>query len=57
MCGDETWYALVRLSRSLKMVALIVVAAELLLTGKTGLGIAFLGYSLGNVGLYIEALK
>ena len=35
----------------------LVVATELLLTGKTGLGIAFLGYSLGNVGLYIEALK
>ena len=33
----------------------LVVAVNLLITGKTGLGIAFIGYSLGNVGLYMEA--
>jgi hypothetical protein len=33
----------------------LVVAVNLLMTGKTGLGIAFIGYSLGNVGLYMEA--
>jgi len=32
-----------------------IVAAQLLLAGKTGLGIAFVGYALGNVGLYMEA--
>jgi hypothetical protein len=33
----------------------LLVAVQLLLEGKVGLGIAFLGYSLGNVGLYIAA--
>jgi len=33
----------------------LVVAVNLLMTGKTGLGIAFIGYALGNVGLYMEA--
>lgn len=32
-----------------------VVAVQLLITGKTGLGIAFIGYAIGNVGLYMEA--
>jgi hypothetical protein len=32
-----------------------IVAVQLLLAGKTGLGIAFVGYALGNVGLYMEA--
>ncbi len=32
-----------------------IVAAHLLVTGKTGLGIAFIGYAIGNVGLYMEA--
>lgn len=32
-----------------------VVAVQLLVTGKTGLGIAFIGYALGNVGLFMEA--
>lgn len=36
-------------------VVYLVVAVNLFLTGKTGLGIAFIGYSLGNVGLYMEA--
>ena len=36
-------------------VVYLVVAVQLLLTGKTGLGIAFLGYALGNVGLTIAA--
>jgi hypothetical protein len=31
------------------------VAINLMLTGKTGLGIAFVGYALGNVGLFMEA--
>ena len=34
-----------------------VVAVDLLLKGNTGLGIAFIGYVLGNVGLYMEAAK
>jgi hypothetical protein len=34
-----------------------VVAIDLLLKGSTGLGIAFVGYALGNVGLYMEAAK
>jgi len=32
-----------------------VVAADLLRVGNIGLGIAFIGYSLGNVGLYLAA--
>jgi hypothetical protein len=34
-----------------------VVAVDLLLKDNTGLGIAFVGYALGNVGLYMEAAK
>ena len=34
-----------------------VVAVDLLLKGNIGLGIAFIGYALGNVGLYMEAAK
>lgn len=36
-------------------VVYLLVAVQLLLEGKLGLGIAFLGYSLGNVGLYLAA--
>lgn len=36
-------------------VVYMVVSLQLLLEGKVGLSIAFLGYSLGNVGLYIAA--
>jgi len=36
-------------------VVYLLVAVQLLVEGKIGLGIAFLGYSLGNVGLYIAA--
>jgi hypothetical protein len=36
-------------------VVYLVVSVNLLMTGKTGLGIAFIGYALGNVGLYLEA--
>ena len=36
-------------------VVYLVVAVQLLLEGKMGLGVAFLGYSLGNVGLYLAA--
>lgn len=32
-----------------------IVAIQLLVTGKVGLGIAFIGYALGNVGLFMEA--
>jgi hypothetical protein len=32
-----------------------VVAFDLIRTGNLGLGIAFIGYALGNVGLYIAA--
>lgn len=32
-----------------------VVAFDLIIKGNTGLGIAFVGYALGNVGLYMEA--
>lgn len=34
-----------------------VVAIDLLLKGNVGLGVAFVGYALGNVGLYLEAAK
>ncbi len=34
-----------------------VVAIDLLLKGNVGLGVAFVGYALGNVGLYMEAAK
>ena len=33
----------------------LVVSVQLFIDGKVGLGIAFLGYALGNVGLYIAA--
>lgn len=34
-----------------------VVAADLLLNDKIGLGVAFIGYAIGNIGLTMEALK
>jgi len=36
-------------------VVYVVVALDFLYKGQTGLGIAFLGYALGNVGLFLEA--
>ena len=33
----------------------LVVAVDLFISGQTGLAIAFVGYSLGNVGLYIAS--
>ena len=36
-------------------VVYLVVAFDLILKGNTGLGVAFIGYSLGNVGLCIAA--
>ena len=36
-------------------VVYVLVAFDLLRKGQTGLGIAFLGYALGNVGLFLEA--
>ena len=32
-----------------------VVAVDLIVKGNTGLGIAFIGYALGKVGLFMEA--
>lgn len=34
-----------------------LVAADLLYHGKIGLGIAFIGYVIGNIGLAMEAMK
>lgn len=34
-----------------------VVAFDLIRNGNLGLGIAFVGYSIGNVGLTLEAMK
>lgn len=36
-------------------VVYMIVALQLMIEGKVGLSIAFIGYSLGNVGLYIAA--
>ena len=36
-------------------VVYLLVAVQLLVEGKIGLGIAFLGYALGNVGLFLAA--
>tara|TARA_R110000823_G_scaffold97402_1_gene211612 strand:+ start:196 stop:342 length:147 start_codon:yes stop_codon:yes gene_type:complete len=36
-------------------VVYLVVAGSLFMDGKTGLAVAFLGYALGNVGLFMEA--
>jgi hypothetical protein len=34
-----------------------VVCADLIIQGRYGLGIAFLGYAIGNIGLTIEAMR
>jgi hypothetical protein len=34
-----------------------VIAVDLLLKGNTGLGLAFVGYAIGNIGLTMEAMK
>jgi hypothetical protein len=34
-----------------------IIGIDLLLRGKTGLGISFVAYALANVGLYMEAVK
>jgi hypothetical protein len=49
-----------RLKMSSTLIAIVgvvyaVVAVDLIIKGNTGLGIAFVGYALGNVGLYMEA--
>jgi hypothetical protein len=36
-------------------VVYLVVAVQLLLEGKVGLGVAFIGYSIGNYGLWMAA--
>jgi hypothetical protein len=51
-----------RLKMSSTLIAIVgvvyaVVAVDLIIKGNTGLGIAFVGYALGNVGLYMEAAK
>jgi hypothetical protein len=33
------------------------VAVDLIIKGNTGLGIAFVGYAIGNIGLTMEAMK
>lgn len=38
-------------------VVYLVVSIDLLIKGQTGLGVAFIGYALGNVGLTLEAMK
>ena len=35
----------------------LYIGTDLIIKGQTGMGIAFLGYCLGNVGLYLEAAK
>lgn len=34
----------------------VAIAIDLIITGKTGLAIAFAGYALANVGLWLAAL-
>ena len=34
-----------------------IIAADLLFKGNVGLGIAFVGYAIGNVGLTLETMK
>ncbi len=34
----------------------LAVCVDLFLKGSTGLSIAFLGYAIGNVGLYLETI-
>jgi hypothetical protein len=34
-----------------------IVATDLILKGNTGLGIEFVGYAIGNIGLTMEAMK
>jgi len=36
-------------------VVYLVIAVDLIIKGKVGLGISFVGYSIGNVGLCIAA--
>lgn len=35
----------------------LVVSVDLLFKGDTGLSVAFFGYAIGNVGLYLETFK
>ena len=35
----------------------LYIGVDLIIKGQVGMGIAYLGYSLGNVGLYLEAVK
>jgi hypothetical protein len=34
-----------------------IIAVDLLFKGNTGLGLAFVGYAIGNIGLTLEAMK
>jgi len=38
-------------------VVYLYIGCDLIIKGQVGMGIAYLGYSLGNVGLYLEAVK
>jgi hypothetical protein len=38
-------------------VVYLVVSVDLLIKGQIGLGIAFAGYVIGNIGLAMEAMK
>ena len=35
----------------------LYIGVDLIIKGQVGMGIAYLGYSLGKVGLYLEAVK
>jgi hypothetical protein len=38
-------------------VVYLYIGLDLIIKGQVGMGIAFLGYCLGNVGLFLEAAK
>ena len=38
-------------------VVYLYIGVDLIVKGQVGMGIAYLGYSLGNVGLYMESIK
>jgi hypothetical protein len=38
-------------------VVYLYIGVDLIAKGQVGMGIAYLGYSLGNVGLYMESIK
>jgi hypothetical protein len=38
-------------------VVYLYIGVDLIIRGQAGMGIAYLGYSLGNVGLYMESMR